>query len=348
MGAAGVAGALFCDRNQRIAAAGSANMAEPGLTSGCRVLKRDRVRQAAAPFMESRLLRRVILEVNKPTLVWVDQLTTSSSASVPSLLLDRFSVRTCSSVESLQELLDKLDPAAVFFDFDYPDRRRLAGFSRVKEQNASTPVVMVTLQHSESLAVWTYRHGALDYLVKPVNPAELGNCVDRILEISKLRLSQQGRTANPFKPNIPSDIPNTARTRKDKLSPAIYFVQQNFSQRIYSDAMARLCGMSASHFSRAFKQHYRVTFQEFLLRYRVRRACQKLQARIVNIADVAYAVGFSDPSYFTRVFKRFVGLSPSEYSTSAGTLDDAMLENIEDKMTSSSQIVRQLSGSFQS
>lgn len=288
------------------------------------------------------------MTVSKPTLLWVDLLNASLNAEIPALLLDKFSVRTCSSVESLQAFLDNEDPAAVFFNFDYPDRRRLASFSRIKTENASTPVVMVTLQHSESLAVWAYRHGALDYLIKPINPTELGNCVDRILEIAELRRAQPKRSPNSYKPRIPGEILNTIQNKKDKLSPAIYFVQQNFSQKIYSDVMARLCGLSATHFSRAFKQHYGVTFQEFLLRYRVRKACQKLQGQMVNIADVAYAVGFSDHSYFTRVFKRFVGQSPSDYAASVGNRAGAEITFTEDRMSSSSQIVRQLAGSFQS
>jgi AraC-like DNA-binding protein len=105
--------------------------------------------------------------------------------------------------------------------------------------------------------------------------------------------------------------------------------------------------MSATHFSRAFKQSHGVTFQEFLLRYRVQQARQKLQSQTVSIADVAYAVGFSDPSYFTRVFKRFLGVAPSDYSADIDNQGDIALENTDEKMASSSQIVRQLSSSFQ-
>jgi two-component system response regulator YesN len=100
--------------------------------------------------------------------------------------------------------------------------------------------------------------------------------------------------------------------------------------------MARICDMSASHFSRAFKKAYNLTFQEFLLRYRVYQACRFLNASSANISDVAYCVGFSDPSYFTRVFKRYVGVAPSEFV--AANEGDA----------STSQVVRTLSTSFSS
>jgi len=102
--------------------------------------------------------------------------------------------------------------------------------------------------------------------------------------------------------------------------------------------------MNASQFSRAFKQTYDLTFQEFLLRYRVRASREQLQSPRAKIAEVAYNVGFSDPSYFTRVFKRFIGMSPSEYgsATPDPNTEDAANHSSGDSLSSSSQIVRRL------
>lgn len=284
----------------------------------------------------------------KLNLVWVEQLTVDSEADVPSFLVDTFQVRHCTVVENLCPLVAEWKPAAVFFDFDYPDRRRLAQFKEFKAQNSSVPVVMVTLQHSESLAVWAYRNGALDYLIKPVDATEMKNCVDRILRIADMQRSQKNRKAKQLNAPIPSDVPHGPRSKTDRMSPAIYYVQQHYSEKIYSDAMARLCDMSPANFSRMFKKAYDVTFQEFLLRYRVRQACRQFQGACGNISDVAYNVGFSDPSYFTRVFKRYVGMAPSEFSA-ANDPCDAVLEDIEnsaEELTSGSQIVRTLNGTF--
>ena len=286
--------------------------------------------------------------MNKPALIWIEQLVTPHSSEVPPILADSFSIRSTTNVEVLDRLIAGTRPACIFFDFDYPDRRRLSHFANAKSRFPSIPIVMMTLQHSESLAIWAYRHGALDYLIKPVDAGELGKCVDRILEISALQSKQQSRDANLFKPPIPNDVPNAQRNKNERLSPAIFFVQQNYSQRIYSDAVARLCGMSASHFSREFKLAYKMTFQEFLLRYRVRQACHQLQRTDVSVADVAYNVGFTDPSYFTRVFKRYAGVAPSSYTAANDDVfvEEVVVQNTEDKMTSSSQIVRSLATSF--
>jgi len=285
------------------------------------------------------------------TIFWIDQLAGSQSSEVPAGLLDTFSIRVVSGVEQLERLMADIRPAAAFFDFDYPDRRRLQSFERFKSNNPSVPVILVTLQHSESLAVWAFRHGAMDYMVKPIPEQELANCIARLTAIERSRSNARERRRIEFvKPPIPAVVPNTPSSKQERLAPAIFFVQQNYSQRISSDAMARICDMSASHFSRAFKKAYNLTFQEFLLRYRVYQACRFLNASSANISDVAYCVGFSDPSYFTRVFKRYVGVAPSEF---VAANDEVIPQSSEHEATiegdaSTSQVVRTLSTSFSS
>jgi AraC-like DNA-binding protein len=76
--------------------------------------------------------------------------------------------------------------------------------------------------------------------------------------------------------------------------------------------------MSPSRFCREFKAEFGVTFVEYLASYRVIQAKRLLTNPTMAVADVASAVGFNDPSYFTRVFKKQEGVSPSEYR--AGTV----------------------------
>jgi AraC-like DNA-binding protein len=103
--------------------------------------------------------------------------------------------------------------------------------------------------------------------------------------------------------------------------------------------------MSATYFSRTFRQAFDITFQDFVLRYRIAEACRQLRAPNAIITDVASSVGFQDPSYFTRVFKRFVGVPPSDYCAGGAASDnDAQLRAIEEcQSTSASQVVRTLS-----
>lgn len=269
----------------------------------------------------------------------------TAEAELPALLTDRFDVCVCTDSRRPERELEKLNIAAVCFDFDYPNRQQLDLMASIKARYPSIPVLMLTVQHSESLAVWAYRSGAVDFLVKPVVEQEIRRCVDRIFEINSCRRVQSSRRSHRSKGIVPFGITSSARSSNDKLAPAIHYVQQHYAEHFYSDTVARMCGISATHFSRAFKQAFNITFQDFVLRYRIAEACRQLRAPNAVITDVAGNVGFQDPSYFARVFKRFVGVPPSDYCADSEQLDnDAQLQAIEEcQSTSASQVVRTLS-----
>jgi AraC-like DNA-binding protein len=281
---------------------------------------------------------------------WVDLLSGAGSAEVPAAFADQFTVRMVSSVDALIQAIQENPVLACVFEFDYPDRRSLDTFARFKEDFPWVPVVMVTLQHSETMAKWAFRSGALDFLVHPLSEIETEHCVRRLQKIDSARSAGGKRVAiRHTKPVVPPSVPGAPRSKQDRLAPAVSFVQHNYSQRISSDRMARLCDMSASHFSREFKSVFGLTFQEFLLRFRVAQACEHFDGRPVNIADVAFSVGFSDPSYFTRIFKRYVGVAPSEYV--AANDDHSHLDPVRSVADieadgSTSQVVKILAGRF--
>ena len=86
-------------------------------------------------------------------------------------------------------------------------------------------------------------------------------------------------------------------------------------------------------FYRADSGSFSLTFQEYVIRYRIFQACTELRHPNVGVANVAYSVGFNDPSYFARVFRRYIGCSPTEYSAAAAKHEgETRLEDIAEKL----------------
>jgi AraC-like DNA-binding protein len=104
-----------------------------------------------------------------------------------------------------------------------------------------------------------------------------------------------------------ADAPGDARR-------AIAFVASRYPDKFPASAVATHCGLSRFQFSRAFHATFRITFREYLLRYRVRAACQALTQDHDSVTAIAYAVGFHDGSYFARMFRRYIGMLPSQYA----------------------------------
>ncbi len=95
---------------------------------------------------------------------------------------------------------------------------------------------------------------------------------------------------------------------------AIAFVASHYPDKFPASAVARHCGLSRFQFSRAFHATFHITYREYLLRYRVRAACQALTRHYDSVTAIAYAVGFHDGSYFARMFRRYIGMLPSQYA----------------------------------
>lgn len=91
------------------------------------------------------------------------------------------------------------------------------------------------------------------------------------------------------------------------------FIQQNYSRPISVEQIARQVGVSRSYLYRAFESAFGCSPNGYLTRYRLSRAAQLLRHSALPVGAVATSVGFEDPFYFSRVFRREMGVSPTEY-----------------------------------
>jgi AraC-like DNA-binding protein len=138
--------------------------------------------------------------------------------------------------------------------------------------------------------------------------------VPREIEIPAaiLRLEVDPREADPraLSTHRSGEMPAAA----SDAGRAIVFVAAHFHEKFPASAVATQCGLSRFQFSRAFHASFGITFREYLLRYRIRAACERLRGRHESVTAVAYAVGFHDGSYFARMFRRYIGMLPSQYA----------------------------------
>jgi len=251
--------------------------------------------------------------VERLTLIWFDMTITTRHAEIDRNFENHFDIRYCSKLSHLEEALEVEPAIAICFEFDYPDRPGMSLLCSTKERYPHIPILMLTMQHSERLAVWAYRNKVLEYIVKPISESDFRRCNELLQAIQTAENRQNNRPIIDHKSIIPIEIPVGQRTGGVRLAPAVHFVRKNFRRKIRNADVAERCGMSPFHFSHAFAETFSLTFQDFVLRYRILEACKELQHPNVPVANVAYSVGFNDPSYFARVFRRFIGVSPSEY-----------------------------------
>jgi transcriptional regulator GlxA family with amidase domain len=91
-----------------------------------------------------------------------------------------------------------------------------------------------------------------------------------------------------------------------------------YAEPLDLEALARIAGVSARHFSRSFRRTFGETPHQYLLTRRVERACHLLRTTDMRVAEVSLEVGWGSVGSFTTTFRRHVGVSPTEYRRENG------------------------------
>lgn len=97
------------------------------------------------------------------------------------------------------------------------------------------------------------------------------------------------------------------------ISKAVTYLEQNYTQPISNKFLANLCSISQDCFIRTFKMYYDTTPRKYILDLRISKAKEMLVSQSKTVSEIAYALGFESPTYFTNMFKKKVGVSPSQY-----------------------------------
>ena len=249
----------------------------------------------------------------KPKILWYDLTAGTRHAELPEALSEAVQSIHCVTHQQAVAHCAAGRVDAVILDFDYPDRRGLRTLQNLKVAFQQLPMFMLTLQHSEELAVWSFRSGMRDYLVKPVARYEVERLIDTLQSISSQRVNQSHRQASMRVAMIPpgAAAPIAAKQHTTNLALAINYIEKHFRSKIRVEEMANLCGMSPFRFSRAFRANFGITLQNYLSQFRLTEACRMLANPNAVVSDVCYAVGFNDTSYFTRVFRKQYNVVPS-------------------------------------
>lgn len=108
--------------------------------------------------------------------------------------------------------------------------------------------------------------------------------------------------------NLPVSI-----ERNSPVYPAVVYIEEHIDQKITLDEMAALCNVSNSYFSRVFSRDVKEGFRDYADRRKVSAAKEMLHESNASVSEVSDQLGFSDISYFIKIFKRMEGITPKAY-----------------------------------
>lgn len=210
----------------------------------------------------------------------------------------------CSNgLEALDWLQDnKVD--LVISDIRMPVMDGLAFVEQLRQQREKQDVILITVHDDFQYVQKALRSGVFDYLVKPVDPAELDTCLEKWLRLCHSRQEDISVEKLPDASNL-STIQQVLR----------YIAKTSPGDVTLADA-AKCVHMNPSYLSQLFKQEMHINFIDYVSSLRIKEAKLLLASTTLRISEIACRLGYSDIAYFSNMFRKLTGVSPSEYRKS--------------------------------
>jgi two-component system response regulator YesN len=207
------------------------------------------------------------------------------------------------------ELAMELKPDLVISDIKMPVMDGIAFTGKLLEKRPATKVIFLTAFSDFEYARQAVRLGVSDYLLKPFKDGELEASIQRLLHLH---------------PNAPASLKDAEEEmipliNKNEISnryiiEAIDYIEKHYPEEDFSvGKMAESLGVSDGHLSRLFKSETDMGINNYLTRYRIRKAMDHLKDVQVKVYEVAEKVGYQDIAYFSNTFKKLTGRTPSDY-----------------------------------
>jgi AraC-like DNA-binding protein len=99
----------------------------------------------------------------------------------------------------------------------------------------------------------------------------------------------------------------------ERINTVFAFIFENFSEDISLKKISEIANMSPTAFCRYFKTHTNKTFSSFIIETRIHHSCKLIINENKSLSDIAFESGFNNLSYFTKLFKKMIGMTPREY-----------------------------------
>ena len=233
---------------------------------------------------------------------------------INSILKNNYNIHTANNGELGIDKALEFIPDIIISDVMMPEKNgyEVCDILKEDERTSHIPIILLTAKSTQSDKIDGLKHGADAYLTKPFDKEEL---LIRIKKLVDIRQQLQLRYTN-------SSNAKTSSISTDSIEDIFLQKLQEQIQIHISDAqfgvphLAAAVHLSQMQLYRKLKALTDKTPSQFIRSYRLQRALELLQVGKLNVSEIAYDVGFSDPSYFSRMFHKEFGKSPSKFLTS--------------------------------
>lgn len=218
--------------------------------------------------------------------------------TIKKFFLNELDIFMASNGKQAVGIVENTDINIALLDIEMPGMNGIELAKLIREKNHDCIIIFITAYDRFEYAIEAMHIKAFDYLLKPWKEEKLTGLISEAISSIKEISSDDGKSEN---------------LQDSQKSIIKKYIKENYKRDISAGDVAGILGYSDVYFSKIFKQLFDDTFINYLTNLRIEKAKVLLKDVSFNIKEVGASVGYTDSNYFTKVFKRAVGMSPSEY-----------------------------------
>ncbi|GAB6990452.1 response regulator transcription factor [Paenibacillus pini] len=210
-------------------------------------------------------------------------------------------------------LCEQQAPDIVLSDIRMPVMDGLTFISELRQRGCTAEVLLLTGYQEFEYARLAIKYKVRDYICKPIHYKELENTLrligDQLIRSRKLDPLQFA--ASHLKKQDTAE--SAKKSSQQLIADAITYIMGRLDKDLGIEELAGHLGISCSYFCLLFKNHVGITFVEYLTNQRIEAAKYLLTHSDKSVTQIGAGIGYHERRYFTKVFQRYTGMTPSEY-----------------------------------
>jgi two-component system, response regulator YesN len=199
--------------------------------------------------------------------------------------------------------LRELRPDIVFVDMQMPVMGGIEFLNQASMEFPKTKYIVVSGYDDFSYAQIAIKNGAIDYLLKPVVAADLDKALSKAVS-----LLNREHNISPEKAANEVNLPP-----KEVINEIKDYIDKNYTTDIKISMFSDKYFFSKEYLSKSFKKEFGYGIYEYALKLRMERAKELLNDPTMQIKDIAERLGYSNNNYFSKAFKNYYNISPTEF-----------------------------------
>ena len=195
----------------------------------------------------------------------------------------------------------KTKPELLILDLGLDKAQAFHVQAEMRQSHPNLRTILIDSEADYRRAQQAIRLGAIDYLDQHFTEEEILNSIHRaIISLNQVSLLNHRQS-------------EAVPTQNEMILPMIEYIHQNFKADLTLDVLSAFMHLNKNYLSQLFKKEVGLSFVVYLNKYRIEQAKLRLRTTTAPLAEIAYEVGYSDPTYFSRIFKKYTEMTPNYY-----------------------------------